>query len=74
MEILKSIGEEIKGFKTSYTKIIDMPKIKDVYKVKFQLRCAAEHGEMLRKILKRVVINNREKLSSKGIFLDIEFN
>ncbi len=74
LEILKSIGEEIKGFKTSYTKIIDMPKIKDIYRVKFQLRCATKHGEMLRTILKRVVINNREGLSSKGIFLDIEFN
>ncbi len=74
LQVLSEIGQEIKGFKTSYTKVIDMPKIKDVYKVKFQLKCKRENSDMLLSIIKRVKERNEDNLANEKIYIDVEYD
>lgn len=70
-EILYEIGEEINGFEVQYSRIINMPKIQNVYKVKFTLKVSNENVQRLSHIIKRVL--NKKKFKKFDIYTDIEF-
>lgn len=71
--ILYEIGKQISGFVVEYTRVIPMPRIKNIYKVKFTLKVSPKNREKLTDIIKRVLMENKNNFESKKIFIDIEF-
>ncbi|WP_036728933.1 primosomal protein N' [Peptoniphilus mikwangii] len=72
-EILNSFAGEIRGYKVEHTRIIKMPKIKNVFNRKITLKVDPDNLEELIEVIKRVLINNRLKLNKNNIFIEIEF-
>lgn len=72
-EILMNIGRKIVGYEVQYSRIINMPKIQNVYKVKFTLKVAPENSDKLSREIKRVLDEYKSKSENLNIYTDVEF-
>lgn len=71
--VLFEIGREISGFKVEYTRLIQTPRIKNIYKYKFTLKVDPNFIDKLTDIIKRVLIKNRKEINKNNIYVDVEF-
>ena len=72
-KVLFEITREIKNFKAEATNIVAVPRIKNVYKVKFTLKVNPEDLAKLTNIIKRVLVSNGKIFEKYKIYSDIEF-
>lgn len=72
-KVLFEITREIKNFKAEATNIVAVPRIKNVYKVKFILKVNPEDLAKLTNIIKRVLVSNGKIFEKYKIYSDIEF-
>ncbi|SHH44041.1 replication restart DNA helicase PriA [Anaerosphaera aminiphila DSM 21120] len=71
--VLFEIGREISGFKVEYTRLIQTPRIKNIYKYKFTLKVDPNFIDKLTDIIKGVLIKNRKEINKSNIYVDVEF-
>lgn len=72
-KVLFEITREIKNFKAEATNIVAVPRIKNIYKVKFTLKVNPEDLAKLTNIIKRVLVSNGKIFEKYKIYSDIEF-
>ncbi|EGY79640.1 cytochrome c oxidase, subunit II, partial [Peptoniphilus indolicus ATCC 29427] len=72
-EILMDIGSKIVGYEVQYSRVISMPKIKNVHKVKFTLKVEPESVDELSKQIKRVLDEHKNESERLNIYIDVEF-
>ncbi|MDY2986223.1 MAG: primosomal protein N' [Peptoniphilus sp.] len=72
-EILMDIGSKIVGYEVQYSRIIAMPKIQNVHKVKFTLKVGPESIDELSKQIKRVLDEHKNESERLNIYIDVEF-
>lgn len=72
LEVYKNLLQDLRDSKALHTKIITVPKIKNFYKYKIQIKVLKEDEEMLKELLKRVCITDNKLRKKDNIFLNIE--
>lgn len=70
-KVLQEIGREIVGYEVQYSRIITMPKVNNMYKVKFTLKVNANDIRKLSQTIKRVLNKNKKEMNN--VYTDIEF-
>ena len=73
MFILKNIANNVKDFKLQATNVVKVPRIKNIYKVKFTLKVKLENTEALSEIISSVLKSNKNLLDRNKIYSNIEF-
>lgn len=69
---LYEIGSTIKDYEILFTRVITMPKIKNIHKVKFTIKVDSDNKDKLCSLIKRVLKEREDKFLKNKVYVNIE--